>query len=105
MPTTVTWDDGNGTPATFTVPDDVFGSLDNFRQTLQSFDPASHRMVVNYATVKDMIVGIVVQSIVIPALRLFPTANLQVAQANLEAAQQALTQAQAAVLPTFTQGS
>ena len=101
MPLTVTWDDGVGQATSFEVPDDVLQSLDQFRRTITSFQPPAG-YVPMYADVKAMIVGIFVQSVVMPALAQFPTAAIGTALANLEAAKQALAAAQAGVLPGFT---
>lgn len=100
MPITVTWNDGVDPQTSFTMPDDVVASLDSFRQTIMSF--SNGEMSVTYPTVQAMIVGVFVQTVVLPALNRFPTASIQTAQANVASAQTALAAAQVAVLPGFT---
>lgn len=99
---TVTWNDGVAPATSFTISDEVAGSLDQFRQTITSLQGGVYAPT--YATVQAMIVGIFVESIVMPALTRFPTASIQTAQANLAAAQTALAAAQAAALPGLSGG-
>ena len=101
MPITVTWDDGVDAPTTFTMPDDVIASIESFRQTITG----SGSLTPTYPTVQALIVGMMVQNVVLPALRNFPTASIQAAQANLASAQAAFIAAQAAAIPGFGGGN
>jgi hypothetical protein len=96
MGVTVTWSDGQGAPTTYAVSDEVMTSLEQFRQSITRFEGG--QMVVTYPTVKDMIVGVFVERVVLPAVTNFPPASVVSAQANLAAAQAALVAAQAAAV-------
>jgi len=99
MAITVTWDDGVSAPTAFAVPDDVMASLDQYRAMVTVF--TGTEFVAKYATVKDMIVGVFVETVVLPALAQFPTTSIQEALANVASAKAALAQAQASALPGF----
>lgn len=100
MTITVTWDDHESAPTSFTVPEDVLASLERFRLALREI--RGNDWAVVYPTVKDMIVGVFVKSLVMPAIQQFPPASIAAAQANLAAAQAALVVAQVAAIPGFT---
>lgn len=99
MPLTVTWNDGVNPPTQFVVTDDVMASLDSFRKTITTFQNGA--FVPTYPAVVNMVVGVFVQNLVMPALAQFPTAAIQTALANVASAQAALAAAQAAVLPVL----
>jgi hypothetical protein len=80
MPITITWNDGINPLTTYTVPDDVISSLDQYRQ----------RIMPVQTSVQAMVVAIFMQNIVNPALNLYPTPAIQTAQQTVQTAQAAL---------------
>ena len=90
MPVTVAWDDWGATaPTQFTIPDDVLVSADLYRNTV----------VVNgtpkYASVREMLRGVLAEQILIPAVVMFPTPSLAVSAAAVAGAAAAVGEATA----------
>jgi hypothetical protein len=97
MPVTITWNDGVNPATQFTVSDDVVTALDSFRQTITVLSGTP--IVPMYPTVVDMVMGVFIKNLVIPAITQFPPTTIETALTNLASAQSALAAAQAAVLP------
>ena|ERR1035437_3267892 len=111
---TVTWNDGLTDPEVFNVPDPVASSLDQFRlrQTriteVPVVDPAPGAATTEflavpiYPSIKDMLIGLFMQSLVQPAIAMFPPPEIVALRQQAEVAQQALAAAQAASFPGFS---
>lgn len=92
---TITWQDGANAPEKVTIPDAVLASLERFRngpcmQTAKG-GPA-------HATVKDMLIGSLMEIVIKPALHQFPTPEIVDLAAKADAAQVALKKAHAAAI-------
>ena len=99
MAITITWNDGVNPASGFTITDDMALSLEKFRQTVTTFQNGA--MVPTYASVQEMFVGVYMLNMVNPALNLFPTAAVLVAQQAVATAQANLMAAQAGAIPDF----
>lgn len=100
MPITILWQEAGSPDVALTLPDAVVSSLDKFRQTITKFDGTG--MIPTYPTVRDMFVGVFLQTVMMPALTQFPTLDIQAAQLQVSTAQGALAAVQAATVPEFT---
>lgn len=99
MAITITWNDGVNPADSFTITDDMAASLEQFRQSITTFQGGA--MVPTYASVRELFVGVYMQSMVNPALRAFPTPAVLLAQQTVKTAQVKLAAAQLAAVPGF----
>ena len=99
MAITITWNDGVNPASGFTITDDMALSLEKFRQTLMTIQCGA--MVTTYASIQELFVGIYMLNMVNPALNLFPTPTVLVAQQAVATAQANLAAAQASAIPDF----
>jgi hypothetical protein len=91
---TITWQDGDQTPDTFTIADDVLASLEKFRLT-PHFEVGPDRI---HSTVQQMLLTPALELIVKPALRAFPTAALAGLHSQAEEIKKQLSAAHAAAV-------
>ena len=100
MALTITWSD-NGVNTVYTVPDTAYASLDSYRQTVlkQGVDANNlPAMVVQYASVLEMIVATFINQLITPAFSLYPPPTLATAAATAAAAAVALATAKATAI-------
>lgn len=96
MPITITIDDHTNPPFTFDISDDVIASLDQRRTvTLVDLQPEGV-FAPRYNSVKEMIVGVVIDDHVKPSLKDFPTPRVAAARVALKNAQDACDAAERA---------
>ncbi len=96
---TITWTD-EVSSLKFEIPDTVGTSLESYRQSLVDRNVVNGEVVIvpRYATVRDMIVAIINQRVVIPAIEAFPPAPVQALKDAADQANAALEEAKAAAL-------
>ena len=92
MPILIDWNDGTNPASTFTIPDDAMASLELYRQSWTVPNPPGPP-VPKYASLKDMLVGVYKETVMIPALTAYPTPSIQPAMAGVTTAQSVLVAA------------
>ena len=91
---TITWQEGDKAPETFTISDAVLDSLEQFLKSSQMNKGAGPI----HSTVKDMLFTSMTEIIIKPALHVFPTPEIADLKTRAEAAQKALADAHAAIV-------
>jgi hypothetical protein len=96
---TVTWQDGSNAAETFIISDEVLSSFELYRLTLtapQQTASGQWASLPKYATIKDVVVGTFLETLVNPALSMFPPAQIAQLMEQAKAANAALAAAKAA---------
>ncbi len=99
MSVTITWDDGVKT-ASVTLSDDVLTSLEALRKTKVQLVSGAPAPI--YVNVKQMILGEIYRTMILPALQSAPTTAVQTAKSQLESAQTAYDAALKGAVPNIT---